>query len=308
MAGLKIRSKEKGLKPYSGKLRILNAGILVDDASLESLFGEKMRIYANDQEVAYNDVMINFPPNWIELNVAREKIVRLSPTAVNRAKLLQGIASYTVKILSSFLMLKRDIPMIHIQEIASFITVVCNELNNSETGDGKALLTELKKKKFLLMVSADLDGIHYKMVEDNGEDMDMKSWFDANLPSIRKYGGIKNEMKEDFFHNFEVQMGKKRIMELEEINNGLAEQYHVPQAYIDSLNHDLALVVFAAYLCSFPDNRLAKYSVKAAHSRLALERQLMKKYSIADFSKGNMQWVVTYREVTNSNFPHRLVC
>lgn len=74
-AGYKMRAKENGLKPYSGKLRILNAGILVNDASLQPIFGEDMRIYTNDQETAYNDVIINFPPGWIELNVAREKIV-----------------------------------------------------------------------------------------------------------------------------------------------------------------------------------------------------------------------------------------
>lgn len=74
LAGMKMRSRENGLKPCSGRLRILNASILVDDASLESVFGENMRIYTNDQETAYNDVIINFPPDWIELNVARVKL------------------------------------------------------------------------------------------------------------------------------------------------------------------------------------------------------------------------------------------
>ena len=296
-AGYKMRAKENGLKPYSGKLRILNAGILVNDASLQPIFGEDMRIYTNDQETAYNDVIINFPPDWIELNVAREKIVRISPAAVNREKLLTGIASSTVEALSCFLEEARDIPVVNIQEIASFITVICNELNNEGTGVGKELLTALKKKKFLLMMSVGSDGIHYEFIEDNGEDMNMKTWFNNNLFLIRQYGIEDNMMTEDFFHDFEVQLGKKRVAELKEINNGLAKQYHVPQSYIDSLNNDLALVAYAAYLCYFPDSRIAKYSTKAAHSRLALERQLMKKCSIADFSKGGLQWVVTYKEV-----------
>lgn len=297
LAGLKMRAKENGLKPYSGKLKILNAGILVNEASLQSIFGEDMRIYTNDQETAYNDVIINFPPDWIELNVAREKIIRISPVAVNREKLLTGIASSTVKALNCFLEEARDIPVVNIQEIASFITVICNELNNEGTGMGKELLTALKKKKFLLMVSVSSDGIHYEMKEDDGEDMNMKIWFNNNLFLIRKYGVVDNILTEDFFHDFEVQLGKKRIVELGEINNGLAEQYHVPQSYIDSLNHDLALIAFATYLCYFPDSRIAKYSTKAAHSRIALERQLMKKYSVADFLKGGLQWVVTYEEV-----------
>lgn len=120
--------------------------------------------------------------------------------------------------------------MVNIQEIASFITVVCNGLNYEDTG-----------------------------------------------------------------------RGKKRVTEIEEINDGLAKQYHLPKSYIDTLEHDLALVAFATYICYFPESRIAKYSAKAAHSRLALERQLMKKYSVADFSNGDMQWVVTYNEIADFN-------
>lgn len=300
LAGLKIRARENGLKPYSGKLRILNAGILVDDASLESIFGENMRIYTNDQEAAYNDVIINFPPDWIELNVAREKIVRISPTSVNKQKFLLGIASSAVDALNYFIDQAKEIPMVNIQEIASFITVVCNDLNNEDTGRGRKLLTELKKKKFLLKISAEADGIRYEMVEDNGEDMNMKSWFEANLTRIRENKYIREHVPtEDFFHDFELQLGKKRVTEIEEINDGLAEQYHLPKSYIDTLRHDVALVAFATYICYFPESRIARYSTKAAHSRLALERQLMKKYSVADFSNGDMQWSVTYGEMAD---------
>lgn len=98
-----------------------------------------------------------------------------------------------------------------------------------------------------------------------------------------------------------MQLGKKRVVEIEEINDGLAEQYHLPKSYIDTLRHDLALVAFTTYICYFPENRIAKYSTKATHSRLALERQLMKKYSVADFSNGDMQWVVTYDEIADFN-------
>ena len=302
LAGLKMRSRENGLKPYSGKLRILNAGILVDDASLESIFGENMRIYTNDQEAAYNDVIINFPPDWIELNVAREKIVRISTTSVNKEKFLMGIASSVVDALNYFIDEEKEIPVVNIQEIASFITVVCNDLNYEDTGRGRKLLTELKKKKFLLKISVESDGIHYEMVEDNGEDMNMKIWFDKNLSRIREneYLG-KHIPTEDFFHNFELQLGKKRVTEIKEINDGLAEQYHLPKSYIDTLRYDVALVAFATYICYFPESRIAKYSAKAAHSRLALERQLMKKYSVADFANGDMRWVVTYGEMADFN-------
>ena len=234
--------------------------------------------------------------------MAREKIVRISPASVNKEKFLFGIASSVVDALNYFIDEAKEIPVVNIQEIASFITVVCKDLNYEDTGRGKKLLMELKKKKFLLKISAELDGIHYEMVEDNGEDMNMKNWFDENLAIIRENGHIdKHVPNEDFFRDFELQLGKKRVTEIEEINDGLAKQYHLPKSYIDTLRHDLALVAFAAYICFFPEIRIAKYSAKAANSRLALERQLMKKYSVADFFNGDMQWVVTYNEVADFN-------
>ena len=261
-----------------------------------------MRIYTNDQEVAYNDVIINFPPDWIELNVSREKIVRISPSSVDKQKFLIGIASSVVDALNYFIDEAKEIPVVNIQEIASFITVVCNVLNYEDSGMGRKLLTELKKKKFLLKITVESDGIHYEMVEDSGEDMDMKIWFDKNLPRIRenKYIG-KHIPIEDFFHDFELQLGKKRITDIKEMNNGLAVQYHLPKSYIDTLRHDLSLIAFATYICYFPESRIAKYSTKAAHSRLALERQLMKEYSVADFTNGDMRWVVTYGEMADFN-------
>ena len=89
-----------------------------------------------------------------------------------------------------------------------------------------------------------------------------------------------------------IQLGKKRIAEIGEINDGLAEQHHLPKSYIDTLRHDLNLVAFAVCICCFPEKRIAIYSVKTAHSRLSLERQLMKKYNVADFSFVHSIWCI----------------
>ena len=71
-ASMKIRSASNGIRTYSGTLRVLNAGILVDEGRIEPIFGQEMNIYQKETETAYNNVIINFPPDWIELNVARE--------------------------------------------------------------------------------------------------------------------------------------------------------------------------------------------------------------------------------------------
>lgn len=300
LAGMKNRSKENGMKPYSGRLRIMNSGILVDDASLESVFGENMRIYSNDQETAYNDVLINFPPGWIDLNVAREKIICLSSTNVDKKKLLITIASSTIKALNYFMDCRKNIPIVNVQEIASFITVICGDINNDSSGEGKKLLTELKKKKFLLKMNTLSEGICYEMFEDNGEDMDMKSWFKANNSQNERNRQTCNAMlSEHFFKEFESKLAQKRVEDIEEVNSGLAEMFNLPEEYCKDLNQELALVAFSAYLIYFPENRIASKSVKAAHSRLALERQLMKKYNLNDFSSGHMKWIITNNTVAD---------
>lgn len=211
-----------------------------------------------------------------------------------------GLASAAVDALNYFINEAKEIPVVNIQEIASFMIVVCNDLNNEVTGSGRKLLTELKKKKFLLKISAEPDGIHYEMAEDNGEDMNMRNWFDTNLPGIRENESLSRHVPdEEFFHDCEMQFRKKRITEIEEINEELVKQYHLPESYTGTLRQELALVVFAAYICYFPERRVEKYSAKAAHSRLALEWQLMKKYSVADFTSGDMQWTVTYGDIEN---------
>ena len=62
---------------------ILNSGIIVERASLSEIFGENMRISkyifnSYERERAYNDIIVNFPSNWLQLDVARDNITDFS--------------------------------------------------------------------------------------------------------------------------------------------------------------------------------------------------------------------------------------
>lgn len=46
---------------------LLNAGIFVEEGRLRPLFGQDMRIYLPGTGTAYNNVVINFPPDWVKL-------------------------------------------------------------------------------------------------------------------------------------------------------------------------------------------------------------------------------------------------
>ena len=76
--GLLIR---KNIEAKSKQV-ILNAGIAVEQATLDFLFGRNFnKNYKTNwvkKEDFYNDVIINFPANWLQLDVSRQYITGLT--------------------------------------------------------------------------------------------------------------------------------------------------------------------------------------------------------------------------------------
>lgn len=74
--GILIRSINPDDTNIKRKIKILNAGILVEHAELQDIFS---RHEDNDkvpfQELLnYNEIIFNFPPNWLPLNVSRDEV------------------------------------------------------------------------------------------------------------------------------------------------------------------------------------------------------------------------------------------
>lgn len=76
--GLLIR-KTKNPKS-DGKSIILNSGIVVEQASLESIFCKSFGRYHYfyEGQRKYNKIIVNFPSNWLQIDVARENITGFS--------------------------------------------------------------------------------------------------------------------------------------------------------------------------------------------------------------------------------------
>ncbi len=78
-------------EPTSTSGCILNAGILVEQASINSLFNFDRDYnyryrYTHSREVSYNSIYMNFPANWIQLDVSREKLNGFSEQIINLEK------------------------------------------------------------------------------------------------------------------------------------------------------------------------------------------------------------------------------
>lgn len=300
-AGKKLRNEEGGLMPCSGKLLFANAGILIDSAELRSLFGQEMRVYANKGETAYNNVMINLPPNWCELNVARDRIVKLSDS-IDKRQILRGLAVSAVKSLNHILCRGIEVALVNIQEAATFFELVCSELNSDQTEQSKRMLIDLKGKRFVLKTYLNTSCIQFELESDKGEKLDSTNYlyetsvFREKLIS-KQLRDLFEERYGDFFREFENQLSKKRIESIAEFDDILAEVFGVSESLRTRLQCNLTNMLFSIYLILFPYERIAGKAGKFSHCSLSLEWQMIKKYKTNDFMAGRCSETILYSEI-----------
>lgn len=111
---------------------ILNAGILVEQALISTLFNfdkdyDYRYSYTRSRELLYNSIYMNFPANWIQLDVSREKLTGFSEQIINLEKNKQldavgiRIASALCKQIIDFIEYSKkgitDIPVVCLQEV-----------------------------------------------------------------------------------------------------------------------------------------------------------------------------------------------
>ncbi len=134
--GLLIQSiKQK--QNYSNQ-KILNAGILVEQTNLSYLFGKEFdKIYNRFNEYFYNDIIINFPANWVQIDVSREKItgftqlIKKSNSKNSKNLIGEKIAECLYNQILCFLEYskKTDIrlPIIYLQKVIQYAISFCGQ-------------------------------------------------------------------------------------------------------------------------------------------------------------------------------------
>ena len=302
VAGTIIMNENNGRSPCSGRLVFMNAGILIDEAELKPLFGFDMRIYSQNTETAYNNVFINLPPNWVELNVARDRIISLSDS-INKRTILRGIAESVLASIDRLFESGTPISLINIQELSKFIELICTELNDNENERDKQILTNLKKLKFWLKIQFQKNGIEYRVKTDEGESRDVQTLFSENEKTRDE--AIPAELREafldkvtnDFFREFEVQFSKKRIESIAAFDEALAERFKVSFEAMQKLSNNLTFILLSLYLLLYPKERAQEKYAKVAHTWIAMEWQLIKKNTTTEFQELKSTNFVSYDEL-----------
>lgn len=176
--GLLIR-KKKDLRT-DNKQMILNSGIVVERASLGSIFGKSIRSsnYIFDSyegERTYNDIIVNFPANWLQLDVARENITGFTNIVdyknPKRRACLVGIkiANGLYDQISQFIQYskgkKTNIPAICLQDVIQYALDFCGNQKLE-----KGLRDKLTGLKYILSIEFTDQGLCYKIVRNGKRD------------------------------------------------------------------------------------------------------------------------------------------
>lgn len=297
--GLLIRNK-KDLKD-NNKCLVLNSGIVIEQASLESVFSKNFRRYNTyEREEIYNDIIINFPSNWLQLDVARENITCFS-NVINEKNSRKGRHALGVKIANSLYkqilqyiehseQTKTKIPAICLQDVIQYAIVFC-ENQKSEV----ELREKLLELKYRLSIKFFDEGISYRLIRGGVQD--------EKVEII--YSGIdaKRKRKEwiDRVHTKDIQIDRfwRRQIENEEFikrGNVYGRRFeHLLREMQSALNvdgNDKNIFGFLSIvLLNIPDEIICNSNMNA------LEKIFLKYFYVG--SENTQEVRITYDELLN---------
>jgi len=298
MAGRIVRNKNEGLSICSGSFTLLNAGISIEQADIQQFFGKDFEMYTHEDELAYNDIVINFPPNWLKLDISRERIKEFSDL-ISKKAFAKSLASAMVSPLERL----RDsenhcIELVHLYQLVSVLIKIGDDtFHQNELTD---IRESLQMSRSSLDIIFENDCIKFKMI--NGDTKkDMKKLFEESA----SYRGeiiynidaeLGSEEWKNFIHQNDflkkvadvMSQTKDRIDSISALDQRLKNMFKQTEHITDDsgdLYHFTSLM-FALYLVIF--NKTDKISLAtASRCWYSIERQFMRHFTTSDMQDGN---------------------
>lgn len=183
--GLLIQSHRKQERGINQK--VLNAGILVEETDLKFLFGEDFnkkysKTHLHYYKKFYNDIIINFPSNWIQIDVSREKLTGFSDFI---KKLSSKGSDYTVGVRIAESLYRQlqciiehnkkidtNLPVIYLQEVIQYAINFCGKNNMAEINK------KLSELRYILNVKFTNEGIIYEIAHKGKDKRVIDSYYE----------------------------------------------------------------------------------------------------------------------------------
>lgn len=154
---------------------VLNSGIAVEGTSLRQIFEENYRqgvnIYHHYENFFYNDISVNFPANWLQLDVARENVTELSNVISEKhpktrphilgVMIADSLYCQILQYIKYTRNKKTKIPAIYLQDVIYYAIGFCGRKKSENK-----LYNKLSKMKYLFLVEFSSDGLCYKIVRN----------------------------------------------------------------------------------------------------------------------------------------------
>lgn len=309
---------------------VLNAGIAVQQASLSKLFGRGFdkEYHSNFREDIYyrNSIQANFPANWIQLDVSREKLVGFSDdlkkvqgkniSSSAGVQIAESLLDQILWILSHNESVVSQAPVVNLQESILFAIDFCNR-NNIDT------YKKLSALKYILHIDFSSDAIIFALVHKgdskdrikitNSENVskkvindlvkqirtsDFKEEFFIDNLKRNERSKMHPMLVRDFYRFCEGFLINRDIIMSKNIRYKFEHIFHEPW-FSGSDQEDVILKIVAMILLLFLGKQedLNENLIDKSTIFLIIERILMERILIGDIEKGFKGIEIKYEEL-----------
>lgn len=217
--GLLIQQK-KSLNSKNKHL-ILNSGIVIKQASLKDVFGNNFRNsnYTYDSYDAYNNIIVNFPSNWLQLDVARENITSFSnimnekffkkKPQLLKFEIASSLYSQILQYIEYSKQSNSNVPAIYLQDVIQFAIDLCGNQKSD------ILREKLLRLKYKILIKFSTNGLSYQLISNENQDnwikiiylgtnaeRKRKTWLDQYIKNEKLFPNQIKNTKSEIFSNY----------------------------------------------------------------------------------------------------------
>lgn len=297
----------------NGKRMILNSGISVEQASFLSIFGKHIGTskyipqYINEENRTFNDIIVNFPANWLQLDVARENITDLSSTFDSK-HLEVGIARCLFEQISDFIQYtqteRTDIPAICLQEVIQYAVDFCGDQPAE-----RELLEKLANLKYILSIEFTEVGVCYRIAHKGDQSKRINLIYTGHSAKKTSKLWIKHPHFERFkefgvnklFYLFTEELTQNSMVARPQLRIILQDLFGEEYLDDDDIHDTTILKALTLLLLSVPDKILLNLSNKNTDDGIpdiisALETAFLQRFYIGAEYEQKIE--ITYHELS----------
>ncbi len=292
--------------------KLLNAGILVEQTDMSFLFGKyferkRSQLYWEQFRGNCNDIIINFPSNWIEIDVSREKLTGFSKLiesnygknsqSILGVRLAEGLYNQVLCFLEYSKKTNINFPIIYLQEVIHYAFKFCGKNNNLDITRN---LTELE---YMLNIKFTSEGIVYEIVHkgNSGKIVDI-SYVDKKAKIICEEWKKKIDL--DILHKSKYSYKSIETVDLRYMSRLSEENLYFNEIFNYRFDHTLDelaknfdnIIYLSILLLKMPDETRTKDNEKMQLHTLFL-KHIMQKLSISDVENGKNTISVKYDDL-----------